>query len=363
MNKNNLIYNQPQKINKTFNFLINKHHPAMTLLTPYEIKRNERVARNKAILAKLIENDPLHRAMMAKAAEEEEKKRKRQMERVENKKKRLLQNSNPEEVRRSGRIRNFPAPIYTTFERNEDLGDDARAFSGKRNLPSKKRKRTTTPSDDYKSAGGASRKRESSGPSSPQSLKALDAELKHVYSEFLGHRVETKDGGLKAAVVRELSPIQNPKFSKMSGIQEWKNCVVLYVNVGDKYGNSYDNVFTSCGGCITWFAQPRQDEESSPICTILSTYSKRALSCDEMKNLALAEDNETHDAKKFPNWPVHLFCRMEGETYTYCGRLKALKHEGNKRPIKFEMQLLDAPLLRTSQEFLELVELADGDIL
>ena len=83
--------------------------------------------------------------------------------------------------------------------------------------------------------------------------------------------------------MHELSPIAHPKFSKMSGIQEWKNCVVLYVNVGDKYGNSYDNVFTNCGGCITWFAQPRQDEESSPIKTILSTMSKKEVSCEETK--------------------------------------------------------------------------------
>ena len=92
----------------------------------------------------------------------------------------------------------------------------------------------------------------------------------------------------------------------MSGIQEWKNCVVLYVNVGDKYGNSYDNVFTNCGGCITWFAQPRQDEESSPIRTILSTMSKEEMSCEETKNKALEEGEEAE--KKFPKWPVHLFC-------------------------------------------------------
>lgn len=250
---------------------------------------------------------------------------------------------------------------------NDDLGDLLMQQSKKRKLlrtfddevndmTKTKKKPTTT------------KRKESTQPVSEQSLKALNAQLKHVYAEFLGHKIETTDGALKAAVVRELAPISNPKFSKMSGIQEWKNCVVLYVNVGDKYGNSYDNVFTQCGGCITWFAQPRQDEESSAIRTILSTYDvqkKDLYSCDEMKDKALEEEEEDGNSRNkkisFPNWPVHLFCRMEGDTYTYCGRLKALNHEENKRPMKFTFQLLDAPLLRVSPHFLELVELADGD--
>jgi len=84
-----------------------------------------------------------------------------------------------------------------------------------------------------------------------------------------------------------------------------------------------------------------------------------------MKDKALEEEEEDGNSRNkkisFPNWPVHLFCRMEGDTYTYCGRLKALNHEENKRPMKFTFQLLDAPLLRVSPHFLELVELADGD--
>ena len=267
---------------------------------------------------------------------------------------------NRENVRRSGRIRKLPAPIYTTFELNEDLGDNNKS-SGKKRKQLMMESRTLTEDELLeKKKRKSSSNSKSQAPSSPQSLKALNAELKHIYSEFLGHRIETNDGGLKAAVVHLIIAIMHPKFSlKMSGIQEWKNCVVLYVNVGDKYGNSYDNVFTNCGGCITWFAQPRQDEESSPIRTILSTMSKEEVSLrgDEEQSLEEGEEAE----KEFPKWPVHLFCRMEGETYTYCGRLKALTYEPNKRSSS-RFQLLDAPLLVVSQDFLSLVELADGDV-
>jgi len=50
-----------------------------------------------------------------------------------------------------------------------------------------------------------------------------------------------------------------PTFSRMSGIQEWKNCIFLFVNV---YGDDYKNVFLDGGRRITWFAQSRQNEGS-----------------------------------------------------------------------------------------------------
>ena len=60
-------------------------------------------------------------------------------------------------------------------------------------------------------------------------------------------------------------------------------------------------------------------------------------------------------------WPVHLFCRMEGCEYVYCGRLRTIDHDPRARPMKFTFRLLDAPLLRTSDDFLGLVDLADAD--
>ena len=58
---------------------------------------------------------------------------------------------------------------------------------------------------------------------------------------------------------------------------------------------------------------------------------------------------------------MHLFCRMEGCEYVYCGRLRTIEHDPTVRPMKFTFRLLDAPLLRTSDDFLGLVDLADAD--
>jgi hypothetical protein len=85
----------------------------------------------------------------------------------------------------------------------------------------------------------------------------------------------------------------------------------------------------------------------------------------EEKGVA-AGGGESKAAKGSPDdprrcWPLHLFCRMEGCEYVYCGRLRLHEANARKRPMRFEFRLLDAPLLRHSDEFLGLVDLADAD--
>ena len=262
-------------------------------------------------------------------------------------------------------------------------------------------------------------------PPAENSIKTLDARMRACAEKHLGTPIRPADGtgAMKAAVVHELSPIGNPRFSKYSGIQEWANCVCLFVNVGDKHGNSYDNVFTHAGGRISWFAQPRQHEETPVIAKIIGTgdaelddladaTAPEALSLDaavaaaegavaaaeaavaaaeaaalaeksgKKKSGGNAEESAAAAAaaaaaasKKGaktsfsnggksdddPVWPLHLFCRMEGCEYVYCGRLRCMEHDPDEVPMKFLFRLLDAPLLRTSDDFLGLVDLADAD--
>ena len=226
-------------------------------------------------------------------------------------------------------------------------------------------------------------------PVSANSLRSLDAKMSQCAANHLGRPISDGTGAFKAAVVHEISPITNPKFSKMSGIQEWRNVVTLFVNVGDKHGNSYDNVFTHCGGRITWFAQPRQGEDTPVIQRIARTKDGKGMDALALATAGLIPGNEDDEeegeegndgAKTGPEtgaeaetgrgkgrqrrdkeWPVHLFCRMEGCEYVYCGRLRVLEHFPNKTPMKFLFRLLDAPLLRTSDDFLGLVDLADAE--
>eukprot|EP01137_Pigoraptor_chileana_P018474 Opistho-2@78006 len=63
----------------------------------------------------------------------------------------------------------------------------------------------------------------------------------------------------------------------MSGIQEWRNAVMLFVNVSaesddDKSRlNTYDNMFLDRGRRITWFAQTTQHPGTPVIQRLLST--------------------------------------------------------------------------------------------
>ena len=377
-------------------------------MNEYEARRDARIARNRAILAQLVGDLP-HAMMTAPTGGP-------RASTGGSGKKRPRATINEEDLRRSGRIRNLPAPIYTTFERDDDLGDTktppdrddpiATTNEDKRTTTSARaRPRTGTPGRPRPAA--SSRRRPRRGrPSPPRPYPPTRSDrstprCRSARRNHLGRPISDGTGGFKAAVVHEISPIANPKFSKMSGIQEWRNVVTLFVNVGDKHGNSYDNVFTHCGGRITWFAQPRQGEDTPVIQRIARTKDGKG-----MDALALAtapaglipgdeddeedgEDGTKNGAKngaktgaetgaetetetgagggkgrqrrRDKEWPVHLFCRMEGCEYVYCGRLRTIDHDPSARPMKFTFRLLDAPLLRTSDDFLGLVDLADAD--
>lgn len=319
-------------------------------MNEYERKREERIARNKAVLERLIANNPAHAALHTERPSASSS-----IARAKPKKAAAVPEN---ELRRSGRVRKLPAPVYTTFDVHDDLGDGYRGAKrvkyGEKQTGAASHHQQKTP------------KRPSSTPTAPpsaNSLRALKARLWDVYTNYLGEPIPPPpgDGGLKAAVVKALSPVSNPKFSKMSGIQEWANCVALYVNVGDKHGNTYNNVFTHAGSRITWFAQPRQNEDTPVIRSIVATANMEEESVEDARERANAEEEEGRGIAKGKDWPLHLFCRMEGCEYVYCGRLKMIDYQPSKHPMKFTMRLVDAPLLRGSEHFLGLVDLADAD--
>ena len=346
-----------------------------TMLNEYEQRREARIARNRDILLRLVGDLP--NALMGDRGGESLKPK------SQGKRKPSVKNVIPEEdQRRSGRIRNLPAPIYTSFEVDEDLGDaNARAARRQaRRAKNGSQARSGGPKDLLTTV-----KKQSKPPAPPTkgSIKTLNARINECAANRLGRPISDGTGALKAAVIHELSPTSNPRFSKYSGIQEWKNAVCLFVNVGDKHGNSYDNVFTHAGGQVSWFAQPKQHEETPVIARILETLEDRfdkvqdATSCLRLGGDVEIDDEDASEQKnkkaktesnskskpgiQKPVWPLHLFARMEGFEYVYCGRLRVLEHFPHKQPMKFLFRLLDAPVLRNSDNFLGLVDLADAD--
>ena len=160
-------------------------------------------------------------------------------------------------TRFSTRLRNIPAVNYKDIEENNDQGvAESRPERRKRpakaeipiefpNQPPGKRRRKAP--DRY----GPTKSIVADKPAAPggrQSIKHLDVDLDYLDTNFLGKIIPPLGGQVKRAVMETSCRSATPKFSRMSGIQKWKNCIQLFVNV---YGDGYKNVFLNGGRQIT----------------------------------------------------------------------------------------------------------------
>ena len=143
----------------------------------------------------------------------------------------------------------------------------------------------------------------------------LDAHA--IIDRYLGKPVA--DLATKNAAVEAMAFRRNVSFSKYSGCLEWRNAIVLWVNIG---GKEYKNVFFDGGARMTWYASER-NHEATPVV-------QRLISGKE---------------------PVLLFCRLPSEPYICCGRLAYVRHVPGRQPLKFEWGLSDLPVLKESAAF------------
>jgi hypothetical protein len=135
------------------------------------------------------------------------------------------------------------------------------------------------------------------------------------------------DGGnsMKACVMNAVGR-EAPRFSKYSGLQRFKNCALLFVNVG---GDTYENLFRpgeEAGElCMDWFAQDRMHRETPAV-------------------LDLAK----------PDAQVFLFLRVAGAPYLCCGPLGLVAWHPATSPVKFQWRIEQVQALRALPQFLAL---------
>lgn len=171
----------------------------------------------------------------------------------------------------------------------------------------------------------------------PDSCKVMSADLSILEEDLIGTKLYPEAGfGPKAYVMARLRGVRDgklsaPRFSKYSGIQEWKNCIVLFVNVCGKSGELYENVFLEDYSFMTWYAQKHHYIETPIIQRII----KMTKGDDE---------------------PVILFCRQEGDAYVFCGKVKYHELHCESRPLKFVWKLFHAATLQKAKDFLSIVE-------
>ena len=113
-----------------------------------------------------------------------------------------------------------------------------------------------------------------------------------------------------------------PKFSKYSGVVEWKNCVYLWVNIGVP-GGDYNNSFSEKGKYITWFGGSKMHGDTSVVQRLLNGGTKEV---------------------------VLLWVRLEKEPYTCLGPVKVVESNVNVHPVTIRWELLSHDALLAKAE-------------
>ncbi|KAG7350573.1 hypothetical protein IV203_009933 [Nitzschia inconspicua] len=187
-------------------------------------------------------------------------------------------------------------------------------------------------------------------PPKANSVRQLSLDMTTLVRKYLGQSMECSG---KEFVIHEsfrvasdskevLRRLKGAKlsFNKYCGVQQWRNCAFLWVNMGNNgASNSVANDFLEDGRLVTWFGGSRMDEQS-PIIQTLFDLGKEA-------------------ADKIPVVPesgIVLWCRKyDGESkkfgpYVCLGRLAYHSHVPGSYPVAFTWKLLDYEALMGSSD-------------
>jgi hypothetical protein len=118
-------------------------------------------------------------------------------------------------------------------------------------------------------------------------------------------------------------------FNKYSGVQQWHDCIFLWVNLGTK-DKAIANEFLDGGTKITWFGGSRMVDDT-PVVEKLIRWGKEA----------------TDSSSKIILW-CRLFdpIRKTFHPYVCLGRLSYDSHQPQSYPLAFVWSLLDAERMR-----------------
>ncbi|KJE94890.1 hypothetical protein CAOG_05448 [Capsaspora owczarzaki ATCC 30864] len=191
---------------------------------------------------------------------------------------------------------------------------------------------------------GGESSRPSSSSSSGRSCKDMMACVETLQTTWLGRQLPLPavGAGLKTAVMALVAGTRSaPAFPRLSGVQQWKNAVCLFVNLD---GNTYDNTFSQAQGgfAMTWFASAQTNMDSPVIQRLLKAERY------DLKNDDSAPSRQSTEAGLHKPEVVLLFCRLLMEPYVYCGRLALVWVDPKTSPLKFTWFLKDSSSMMAS---------------
>jgi hypothetical protein len=184
----------------------------------------------------------------------------------------------------------------------------------------------------------SSKKLSSTSAPAANSVRSISLDASKLVLKFLGKPMETfgKDFVIhntfsEAAYpedIQRLQGVSRLSFNKYCGVQEWKNAIYLWINLGGQ--NSLVNDFSSNGRRVSWFGGSKMREDSPVI----------------QRLIHMGKDTE----RRFPSRStsrIILWCRhYDVQTkkllpYTCLGRLAYESHVSGSQPVAFTWRLID----------------------
>ena len=145
-----------------------------------------------------------------------------------------------------------------------------------------------------------------------------------------------------------------PRFSKYSGVAEWSNCMFLWVNIGGKVRNEFENIFSDHGASISWFGGSRMTPESDALRRLLQLGRPPTLSRCSDSNNGNGDNDGGNDGS------VYLFVREENCGYCCLGVVHAIGVDLTRHPVCVQWRLADYEQFKDKPHFRHLVSVANS---
>lgn len=170
------------------------------------------------------------------------------------------------------------------------------------------------------------------------SVRSISLDTSKLVLKFLGKPLETfgKDFVIQntfreAAYPEDMQRLQGASrlsFNKYSGVQEWKNAIYLWINIGGQ--NSVVNDFSQNGSRVSWYGGSKMREDS-PVIQRLIQMGKEI----DSRIILWCRHYDIETKKLLP--------------YTCLGRLAYENNVSGSQPVAFTWRLIDYELIISSQ--------------
>jgi len=191
-----------------------------------------------------------------------------------------------------------------------------------------------------------SSKKPSSSEPAANSVRSISLDTSKLVLKFLGKPIETfgKDFVIQNTFreaaypedIQRLQGVSRLSFNKYCGVQEWKNAIYLWINLGGQ--NSLVNDFSSNGRRVSWFGGSKMREDSPVIQRLIHMGKERA------------SNNPSISSSRIILWCRHYDVQTKKLLpYTCLGRLAYESHVPGSQPVAFTWRLIDYDSIMDNQ--------------